>query len=326
MRTWPVVVSLLACTRAPSPAPAIADVAGPPPREPASREASPREPAAPQTPAPPSPPRFERPPSWPPELVFPDGFDPADTSLTVGEIGDLRLWQTVEGTTIDALATAWAQALEANGYSLREPCAQQPTHACAWTGHDRVVALEVAPGWRDGSVGATVQWLPAGHRPLAHLPGPCVKPPQRTREIDVRSSGIDQQGEFRQGEAHWSLSTRPSVDLDGDGRLDVLVPHAKLGSCPWEVPHDVYVMRGACGHRLGTVVGSIEEPTFTAPFHKGLRDIHTSASWASGARLVPEHHTRERRYVFDGRALRLVQDLHRSGQCHHCGVSSCTEP
>jgi hypothetical protein len=196
-----------------------------------------------------------------------------------------------------------------------------------WIGHGRTVGIEIGPGWDEGSVGASVQWLPPGHVPLARLPGPCVTPPERTREFEVHTGGIDQQGEFRQANSRWSLSTRPSIDLDGDGRADVLVPDAKRGDCPWEVPYDVYVMRGRCGHKLGTIVGGIDPVSFTSRFRNGLREVFTSADWAShGDALIPEHHTRERRYVFTGRTLRQVQDITRSGRCHHCGVSSCSEP
>jgi hypothetical protein len=196
-----------------------------------------------------------------------------------------------------------------------------------WTGHDRLVVVAIRPRRGSDHVTVSVQWLPIGHTPPTHLPGPCVEPPERQRELLIISSGVDHGGEFRRVRTRSTLTSHPAIDVDGDARLDVLVPHASGGACPWDVPHDVYVMRGTCGHKIGTIAGPLDAPTHTTTFHSGIREIRTSASWASTgkAEMVPDHHTRARSYRFDGQMLRQIQDDTRSGRCHHCSVSSCSE-
>lgn len=270
---------------------------------------------------------FARPAQWPPALLFPSIYDPGDASVSSGEGGDLRVTHHLADASYPEVAATWGEVLENGGFTRVAPCVEAPRHSCAWVGHDRRVGVDIGANG-NGEVEATVQWLPVGHQPVSSLPGPCVKPPAQTREILVTSSGVDQQGEFRQASVRWLLSTTPLIDLDGDGQLDVVVPHAKDGTCPWEVPHDAYVMRGSCGHRIGTFVGFVDASSHVAGFDHGLRELHTAASWATrgGASLVPDHHTRSRRYAFDGQALRVVDDATRSGRCHHCSVSHCAAP
>lgn len=272
-------------------------------------------------------PVFERPAEWPAALVFPEGFDPENTNVLVGERDEIQISHWLANSTVADAVAAWSAALSASGLEARTPCTPSPNYACVWSKGDRVVAMSVVGGPDPGDVSATVHWLPTGHVPATRLPGPCVTPPEQRRALVVTSAGIDQQGEFRQARTGFELTTHESLDVDGDGTADRFVPHAKIGACPWEVPHDVYVMRGKCGHRVGTIIGNLDAETTIAPFRKGLREIHTSASWAThGAKSpIPEHHTRTRHYRFDGRRFRELSDKTSTGTCHHCGVASCSE-
>ena len=78
------------------------------------------------------------------------------------------------------------------------------------------------------------------------------------------------------------------VDLDRDGRLDVFLPRPREqtqklpipteGDLPASLPGvevqwDAYVMRGECGHFVGTFDGLPEEEHFAPPGRKGLVDL-----------------------------------------------------
>jgi len=166
-----------------------------------------------------------------------------------------------------------------------------------------------------------------GPRPGHATARACVTPPVNRRSLEVLAEGTDQSGNFRSSNTRHEVVTRPSADVDGDGRLDVFVPHATQGDCPWEVPHDVYVMRGDCGHRIGTIVGDTDLDTHLAGFHRGIRRIDTEGSWATRGMdsPIPDHHARTRAYTFDGRRLKKTADETQSGRCHHCGVVTCSE-
>lgn len=270
---------------------------------------------------------YPRPAEWPAAALYPATFDPARASLLVGDHGDLRIEHHLEDAKLAAVVATWTEELTRGGFTPREPCTDAATYACVWIGHDRLVVIAAWPDSRTTGVHAAVQWLPVGHVATTRLPGKCVTPPIVTRTMQVSARGIDQDGESRSGSSVHEVTTRPGADIDGDAQLDVLVPHAKQGKCPWDVPHDVYVMRGECGHKVGTIVGQIDDETSMSAFRKGLRRIHTHASWADhGSKsAVPEHHTRSRVFTFDGVRLKKTSDATRTGQCHHCGVVSCSE-
>ena len=325
MRALPTLAlsPLLACTPAP-----VSDTAAPAPVEPARPVAvvEPARPAAVAAPTPAAP--APRPAAWPAAVLVPAGFDFGRAALTVGDGGDLVLRHSVQDTTSAAVAERWTETLTAGGYTARAPCTQPPGYSCTWIGPDRIVELSAEPGWADRGVDVVVHWLPAGHTPVARLPGPCVKPPQRARTIDVVSMGIDQFGERHQDSSYWRMGSDVGADLDGDGAPEIYVPHASQGRCPWDIPHDVYVMRGACGHLVGTIVGTLDDDaTRLSRFEHGLRVAHTRASWTSHVREHPDpvHHTRTWTYTFDGRRLRQTDASAGDGVCHHCGVTRCRE-
>lgn len=319
-----LAVPWLACAppAPPSPPPVIIPATAVEVPRPPEPEPEPPAPIAEVTAAPP--PNYPRPADWPEAVVFPAVFDPAHARITSGAAGDIRLAHAVERSDVATVGAEWTRALAARGFAPREPCTLAPEFACVFTDAARLVVVTAGPGWDNRWIRATAQWLPIGHTPIARLPGACVTPPQRRHDVIVHSAAITQDGEYVDGSNRWEMVTTAGADLDGDGRAETYVPRADTaaGTCPWDVAYDVYVMRGACGHHVGAIVGPIDEPTHTAGFQRGLRRIDTVATWASGHGL-PLHHTRTRCYGFDGERLVLRSDHDRTGKCHHCGVAHC---
>lgn len=335
MRRWSLVAGmLLACRPAPSggpaPEPAAPQIARPSP------PAEAPEPEAPPSEAPPSeaaaellrlPPPYQTPAEgWPVELPWVSDPDLGDVDVETSEAGDVRVRWSTPSARLEDVTKRLQSGLAKVGYTSPEPCVLHAGDACRLSLGDRLAILAAGVSY-PGSESTTVSLhlLPAGHRPLERLPGRCVVPPSRERMVIVSAAGFDQEGEYRHGESRWSVSTSPGPDLDGDGVPEIYVPRASKESCPWSVPHDVYVMRGSCGHRVGTIVGLVDEQTSLAPFVKGLRTIHTTAEWSAhdGDFAVPNHHTRSRRYEFNGSKLRKESDEEQAGKCHHCGVEHC---
>ena len=101
-------------------------------------------------------------------------------------------------------------------------------------------------------------------------------------------------------------------------------------------------MRGACGLKVGTIVGPVTTTQAYDP-ERGSGWLNTTADWvdlspaptgaddppadADAARsfgLIPVTHERRRSYDFDGERLKLASDSDRVGRCHHCAITSCT--
>ncbi|MCX4244025.1 hypothetical protein [Paraliomyxa miuraensis] len=332
MRRWLLVAGVLLACRAeptttpdPGPEPAAAPVARPSPAIEPEPEPEPSSELLEELVE--APPPYTNPAEgWPAELPWVSDADLSYAEVQVSQAGDVRVRWSAPTARLQEVGTRLQQGLVQAGYTASEPCELRPGEGCRLRLGDRLVVLSAGityPG--SETINVTLQLLPAGHRPLARLPGRCVVPPSRKDTVIVSASGIDQEGEARYAESRWSVDTAPGPDLDGDGVPEVYVPRESKEPCPWNVPHDVYVMRGSCGHRVGTIVGPVDDETNVAPFVKGLRAIHTSAEWAAfdGDFGVPNHHTRTRRYEFDGSKLRKRAEDEREGKCHHCGVEHC---
>ncbi len=121
----------------------------------------------------------------------------------------------------------------------------------------------------------------------------------------------------------WAVTAGVLVCHDGVG--EVFVPSASRGACPWDILHDVYVMRGACGHWVGTTVGELHRETALTAFrpHEGF----TTDCYASWSRLergaAPINHERTPRDVFNGTRLRKRSDREQTFPCHHGGIERC---
>lgn len=299
-----------------------------------------------------------RPDAWPAELPWVSGPEPHLTSALASDAGDHVLTMNLGKGALDTFIAPWRQALAATGFQEQGSCtvdAEAMTFECVFRNEQRLALLFIGPERGDPKIdplSLRLHALPPGHRPTQRLPGPCVVPPTRERLVRVDSSGIDQLGEFRQASQEWLIRTMPHFDLDGDGTSDVLVPAKAPKSkrsrdqCPWQIPMDVYLMRGECGHKIGTIVGDLDIQTNTAPFVAGIRQLSTFSEWADysdvatgtydhrGTRKkkptksrmggIPVRHQRERRYRFNGTKLRMKTDHDSVAQCHHCGVSHCT--
>ncbi|MEZ4384549.1 MAG: hypothetical protein R3A79_24690 [Nannocystaceae bacterium] len=300
-----------------------------------------------------------RPKDWPAPLPWADAVALPYADYVKPEAsaaGDDRVHLTLAAAPLGELVAPWREAFAAAGFAEVDPCALDEaaaTFACTYRSADRLATLDLAPS--NGSSEYTnlaMHLLPPGHAPLTELPGRCVKPPEHARQVVVRASGIGHDGESYHGATRWSVGTHVTIDLDGDGQGEVLAPHRRSRACPWETPHDLYIMRGECGHKVGTITGFITHATAIAPFKAGLRELTTESTWAdysatpTGADdearrrelaaeradkdgrpridLVPTHHTRTRSYHFDGAALRRDSDHDAVGRCHHCATSHCS--
>ncbi len=180
--------------------------------------------------------------------------------------------------------------------------------------------------------------------PGVALSGDCVTPPEVRREIETHHQGVDQEGERHSSDRTWWVSTHAVPDLDGDGQPEMLVPTSAGGPCMWEIPKEVFIMRGDCGHPIGTVYGNVMPVAEDTTWHQGIVEVHTEAEWADydprptgadddasgdpppdGPNIVPSHHTRHRVYRFDGTKFVQVSDTDRVGDCHHCSTTRCRE-
>jgi hypothetical protein len=267
------------------------------------------------------------PEGWPTEAPW--LADPAleHPEARASTAGDVQVRWRVLTAELEALGPRMLAALVELGHTASGPCELGDGEPCLFRRDDRLVVLLARPDY-SGARRATVtlQLLPAGHRPLARLPGACVVPPTREAGILVSATAIGHDGELLFDQRLWSVSTHAGTDLDGDGMPELYVPHDPKGRCPWDVPYDVYVMRGRCGHRVGTIVGPMADDTSVASFVGGLRVVTTVAEHSAydGKFPEPNHHIRTRRYERRDGKLREVADEDREGKCHHCAVEHCS--
>lgn len=158
-------------------------------------------------------------------------------------------------------------------------------------------------------------------------PGRCVVPPAPTWDVTVHASGIDQRGQHREADINWRLATARLADVDGDAVLDAFVPNHRAGQCPEDTTFDVHVMRGACGHLVGTVgPGWIaDDLVATRVDRSGYRPlVLEQRTPRPGKRRIPEMVTTVTTFRFRGTAYRATKSTVDVGLCHHCSTQSCT--
>ena len=148
------------------------------------------------------------------------------------------------------------------------------------------------------------------------LPGPCVAVPEVEFQVVMN---------HERGASTYPFRTTFDIDLDGDGVLDARVPLAKDVSCPGDVREALYVMRGACGHRVGTV-GPWQIATLlierVSPPTTGLKDVHTS----TGAVLDGKRTDIRRVFTFEGGTYREATVEAKDFPCPDCKSRTCSGP
>lgn len=166
---------------------------------------------------------------------------------------------------------------------------------------------------------------PAASQRANVLPGACVAIPNNDWILE-RSITSSQPSEFdNDAVVHDEVgfgSTRVA-DLDGDGTLDAYVPVPETGDCVDDMHLAIYIVRGRCGHYVGTVVGRIEVARTQGSAR--LRDLTTTERetvQVSARRTVQRVHTRV--YHFDGRQYVEVTHEQSDSNCAHCASSWCT--
>lgn len=150
--------------------------------------------------------------------------------------------------------------------------------------------------------------------PPPPLPGPCVPIPEVEFQISTKI-----------GDALFPVwfFTCHDLDLDGDGVLDATVPLASGARCNDDVRWALYVTRGACGHRVGTVgPGTVERVDDEAPTADGLKPVRTwthssgDGKWLKG----------ERKFAATGGVYRQIDAKQTDEPCEVCKPDECTGP
>lgn len=266
-------------------------------------------------------------PSW--EDVVGDAAPglPAPPAVRVGPADALPVSFGADGES-RALFAAWRPALERAGYRVAELLVDETHHVVAHLdGPNGGRGGVVLQDWQ-GRIHGSLDWV--AHPVTAPMPGACVTPPVRTYRVEVtsREAWPPPEREDPEPVVH-GFSTQPFADVDGDGRFDVMVPTVELHTCPHDVEYAIYVMRGACGHEVGRVVGS---PGVVGPRVPGrLRELRAERRWASithpdrppGPSNVATLHEVSTPYRARGGRYVAGTPTETGGICHHCGMPSC---
>jgi hypothetical protein len=169
-------------------------------------------------------------------------------------------------------------------------------------------------------------------RAPSSLTSPCVPVPKVSFAILEEQTGIDWQGHRFSGLARWAFETSHDYDVDADGELDAFVPERpspKGRGCPGDVSRAVYVMRGACGHRVGVVGPGLprSDAVDAAPDASGFRILTFYEATPTVAKVhVVEFDTREIRFAFERGAYRRLDprsERVEHGSCEHCATGTC---
>jgi len=266
---------------------------------------------------------------WPPHFPPPAAPATPGTPAPLGAGAGVEMLPLRITEPIASRLDAWIAAWQAAGLQLIA------RHDAGWA---RGATMHAPDGSRwllrvEGDLGYGVQaraWRIASPRLGAIVPGPCVPPTVRRFGRTLYARGVDSTGELHANSMHYGFAPSPIADVDGDGVLDTWVPiDPGRGGCPDDVRYEVFVMRGACGHRVGIVgPGSVPDLGFTMPRAidpSGLRPIAMEQEHVqTGARGIPVSTTTRRMFVGGVNGYRVGHEDVRTGVCHHCAVSSCS--
>lgn len=121
-----------------------------------------------------------------------------------------------------------------------------------------------------------------------------------------------------------SVATDRAIDLDADGQADAFVPEPAAGDCNHDMHRAVYVVRGACGHRVGVVIGSVEQPAAARPGTLAELSTTIESGHQEDPRVTAQLRTVRRTYRYDETAYREVDKRTTDAVCHHCPSVRCT--
>ncbi len=123
-----------------------------------------------------------------------------------------------------------------------------------------------------------------------------------------------------------TMATARTVDLDRDGALDVLVPEPSPTDCNNAYTFAIYLTRGACGHRVGTIRGMLQlERVARAVRPNGLPELVTTIerTLQNDPRVPAQRQTETITYRYDGSAYREHSRAVTQAVCHHCAHVEC---
>jgi hypothetical protein len=127
-------------------------------------------------------------------------------------------------------------------------------------------------------------------------------------------------------ESRVSMSTHSKADLDGDGALDTLVPEPSPTDCNNEYSFGVYLTRGRCGVRVGSIRGAPQIARIAgATRTRGMPELVTVIERAEqrDPRVPAERVSETITYQFDGAAYRERGRSVTRAVCHHCAQVRC---
>lgn len=159
------------------------------------------------------------------------------------------------------------------------------------------------------------------------LTSKCVAIPAARHEVDLHATAINQMGESSTASVRFSLETTRMLDVDGDGIRDAFVPVApRKNACPEDVSWRVFVMRGRCGHEVGTVgTGSLGLRAADVPLDpSGFRPMTFESETTRGGKgPIPELSTTLRTWAVVNGRYKKATETTTSGVCHHCSRWWC---
>lgn len=240
---------------------------------------------------------------WPSDLPAIAGFELAAGAPHEYPDGSRVVRLTALEGSIGALFDAWCAAVEHAGGRMENLHQGEAERTATVVIDERRYFVAFTTS---GQVNAEIRQAVPGGPPLS---SPCLPIPD-----DSWSSIVTRWGESRRS-FRYSFRTSWAHDFDRDGAPDALVPlpdsRDPQHACPAGIEWDVYVSRGACGHRVGRIEGRYQsrDPAHTGLAH-GFEDISTQVDVMS-----PRDPVQDLRYAFDGSSYRVADRTVHEARC-----------